>query len=101
MRQENNVLSASKKDGVSIKKLLQNGYVTKTNQHKGAFMNKTAITYKSKKVYIGLDIHKKSYTLSAYCQGQVVKTATTPANPKMSWEIYQRGFGIIRVFINM
>ena len=44
-------------------------------------MNKHPLTYKNKKVYIGMDVHKKSYTLSAYYQGQVVKTATTPADP--------------------
>ena len=43
-------------------------------------MNKRTVSYKNKKVYIGMDVHKKTYTLSAYCQGHLIKTITTPAD---------------------
>ena len=39
------------------------------------------MNYFNEKVYIGIDVHKKTYTFSAYCQGIIVKTATVPANP--------------------
>ena len=45
-------------------------------------MNKKIVTYRGEKIYIGIDVHKKTYTFSAYCQGLVCKTATTPADPK-------------------
>ena len=37
------------------------------------------ISYKNTKVYIGIDVHKKTYTWSAFCEGMIVKTVTTPA----------------------
>lgn len=40
------------------------------------------INYLNQKVYIGIDVHKKTYTFSAVCGGVVVKTATVPADPK-------------------
>ena len=45
-------------------------------------VNKKMVTYKGKKVYLGIDVHKKTYTFSAYCQGIICKTATTPAYSK-------------------
>ena len=45
-------------------------------------MNRKKVTYRGKKVYIGIDVHKKTYTFSAYCDGQICKTATVPADPK-------------------
>ncbi len=45
-------------------------------------MNREKVTYRGNKVYIGIDVHKKTYTFSAYCDGLICKTATVPANPK-------------------
>ena len=45
-------------------------------------MNTRKLTYTGKSVYIGIDVHKKSYTFSAYCDGIICKTATVPANPE-------------------
>lgn len=45
-------------------------------------MNTRKITYTGKTVYIGIDVHKKSYIFSAYCDGIICKTATTPAIPE-------------------
>lgn len=42
-------------------------------------MNTARVSYKGKKVYIGVDVHKKTYTFSAWCEGMITKTATTPA----------------------
>ena len=42
-------------------------------------MNATNVSYKGKKVYVGVDVHKKTYTFSAWCEGMITKTATTPA----------------------
>ena len=42
-------------------------------------MNNTTVSYKGKSVYIGVDVHKKTYTFSAYCEGVITKTVTTPA----------------------
>ena len=37
------------------------------------------VSYKGKKVHVGIDVHKKTYTFSAWSEGMIVKTATTPA----------------------
>lgn len=42
---------------------------------------KTRMNYKGEKVYIGIDVHKKTYTFTASCGGVIVKTATVPADP--------------------
>ena len=42
-------------------------------------MNTKKVSYKGKKVYIGIDVHKKTYTFSASCEGVITKTVTTPA----------------------
>ena len=43
-------------------------------------MNK--YNYKNKNVYIGLDVHKKTYAYTARCEGLTVKKGTLPANPQ-------------------
>lgn len=44
-------------------------------------MRSKKINYLGQKVYIGIDVHKKTYTFSALCGGDIVKTATVPADP--------------------
>lgn len=61
-------------------------------------MNKKMVTYKGKKVYIGIDVHKKTYTFSAYCQGILCKTATTPAHPKKFARDIKKWFSGAQVF---
>ena len=39
------------------------------------------IDYSGKKVNIGIDVHKKTYSVCCECEGQVVKKATVPAIP--------------------
>lgn len=38
--------------------------------------------YTGKKIYLGIDVHKATYSVSAICEGIVVKKATIPANPE-------------------
>ena len=55
-------------------------------------MNRKKVTYRGKKVYIGIDVHKKTYTFSAYCDGQICKTATVPADPKQFADSLKKWF---------
>jgi transposase len=43
-------------------------------------MNK--YSYENKKVYIGLDVHKKTYAYTVRCEGVTVKRGTMPADPR-------------------
>ena len=52
----------------------------------------TTINYKGEKVFIGIDVHKKTYTFTATCGGVIVKTATVPANPKQFIEGIEKWF---------
>ena len=38
--------------------------------------------YTGKKIYLGIDVHKKTYAVTALCEKIVVKKATLPANPE-------------------
>jgi transposase len=38
--------------------------------------------YTEKKIYLGIDVHKVTYSVSAICEGIVVKKATLQANPE-------------------
>jgi hypothetical protein len=38
--------------------------------------------YTGKKLYLGIDVHKKTYAITAICEGAVVKKATLPASPE-------------------
>ena len=40
-----------------------------------------SISYSGKKVYVGIDVHKKTFAISAICEGVVVKKATITAIP--------------------
>lgn len=37
--------------------------------------------YKGKKVYLGIDVHKRTYSVTAICEGVVAKKNTLPADP--------------------
>ncbi len=39
--------------------------------------------YNGKKVYLGIDVHKKTYAVTAICDGQVVKKDTLAADPSI------------------
>ena len=40
------------------------------------------ISYAGKKVFIGIDVHKRTYTLSCVCEGELVKRCTMEASPE-------------------
>jgi transposase len=40
----------------------------------------TKVNFRGEKVYVGIDVHKKTYTYSAWCGGMRVKVATAPAD---------------------
>lgn len=44
-------------------------------------MNKKKISYKGKKVHVGIDVHKKTYAVTAICDGEAVKRDTMQASP--------------------
>jgi transposase len=49
-------------------------------------MKVTTRDYTGKKVFVGMDVHKKSYAIAAYCDGEVVKKWTTPSSPEATAE---------------
>jgi len=48
---------------------------------KGNHMAEQRIAYTGERVYVGIDVHKATYTVICVCQRQLVKTATVPAEP--------------------
>lgn len=40
-----------------------------------------SVVYCGKKVYVGIDVHKKTFAISAICEGMIVKKATITAIP--------------------
>jgi transposase len=44
-------------------------------------MSKEIISYSGKKIYVGIDVHKESYTLVCVCEKQVVKKVKCKAEP--------------------
>lgn len=48
--------------------------------------------YIGKKVYFGIDVHKKHYSVTAICEGQVVKKDKLPAQPEGLVNYFQKCF---------
>ena len=44
-------------------------------------MNTQRLSYIGQNVYVGVDVHKGTYTVTCVCNKQIVKTATVPADP--------------------
>jgi transposase len=44
-------------------------------------MPEQRISYTGERVYVGIDVHKETYTVTCVCRKQIVKTATVPAEP--------------------
>jgi transposase len=44
-------------------------------------MTKNRVDYQGKKIYVGIDVHKKTYAVYCLCEGQLAKKATIPASP--------------------
>jgi len=48
--------------------------------------------YTGAHIYVGVDVHKNTYTVTCVCQRQMVKTATVPADPARLAESFSRWF---------
>ena len=44
-------------------------------------MPEQRVSYTGERVYVGIDVHKETYTVTCVCRKQIVKTATVPAEP--------------------
>ena len=53
---------------------------------------KDRIDYNGKKVYIGIDVHRKTYAVCCRCEGQVVKKVTFPAEARKLSEWLAKNF---------
>jgi transposase len=45
-------------------------------------MNQEAISYRGKKVYAGIDVHKRSYSVTVICEREIVARDTMQASPE-------------------
>ena len=46
-------------------------------------MKNQKIDYTGKKVYVGIDVHKRTYSITAICESEVTKKTTMSAQPSM------------------
>ena len=54
--------------------------------------------YTTKTVYIGIDVHKKSYSVTAVCDRQIVKKDRLPANPNLLADYCKNKFKGAKIF---
>lgn len=54
--------------------------------------------YESKNVYIGLDVHKKTYAVTARCEGETVKRGTLSADPQALVTFLKKHFIGAKIF---
>ena len=55
-------------------------------------MTELRLSYTGEHIYVGVDVHKATYTVTCVCQRQIVKTATVPAEPARLAESLSRWF---------
>ena len=55
-------------------------------------MNSAKMSYEGKKVYIGMDVHKRTYSVTAICEGEIVKRDTMRAESGSVIRYLQRHF---------
>lgn len=48
----------------------------------------------SKKIYIGIDVHKKTYSITAATKGEIIKQACMPADPVKLVKTLRKWFGL-------
>lgn len=53
---------------------------------------KRKISYAGKEVYVGMDVHKKTYSVTVICEGEVVKRDTMRADPEGVVHYLQKHF---------
>lgn len=54
--------------------------------------------YTSKTVYVGIDVHKKSYSVTAICDKQIIKKDKLPANPILLGKYCKNTFKEAKIF---
>ena len=59
---------------------------------------KSKYSYKNKNVYIGLDVHKATYYLTARCDGMLIKRCVLPADPETLVEFIREKFSGAHIF---
>ena len=85
-------------------------------KRKGDLMKVSTYDYSGKKVFVGMDVHKKSYVIAAHCDGVIVKRWTTsPSRSKTAAQLKKyfvgaeihsayeagfSGFSLHRVFVS-
>ena len=75
---------ASKKSGSPSSKI---GLLNKTNQTEGTMRD-----YTGKTVYVGIDVHKKTYSCVTICNGEVIKRDTMPGKPAVVVSYLKKAF---------
>lgn len=58
---------------------------------------KQRVNYSGQDVYIGIDVHKRTYSVSCVCEGTLVKQATLPAKPSGLVDFIRKSFLEARV----
>lgn len=54
--------------------------------------------YTSKTIYVGIDVHKKSYSVTAVCDRQIVKKDRLPADPNLLANYCQNKFSGAKIY---
>ena len=60
-------------------------------------MSERRISYKGKEVFIGIDVHKRTYTVTCVSEGIVAKRCTMKAEPEKLVEFVRKYFQFISV----
>jgi transposase len=50
--------------------------------------------YTGKVIYVGIDVHKKTYSCVSICEGQVMKRDTMPASPEVLLNYLKNRFSV-------
>ena len=61
-------------------------------------MSAKKFSYQGKKVYVGIDVHKKTYAVTARCEGMIVKRDTLQASPQGLVDYLRRYFAGAQIF---
>ena len=72
-------------------------------QKKGSLLmnnctRKTNYDYSGKTIYVGIDVHKKTYAVTVICDNEVVKRDTLKANPSVLITYLKKRFGSGNIF---
>lgn len=65
------------------------GFYTKKKQKGGSLMK----DYTGKTIFVGMDVHKKTYSVTAICEGTIVKKDTLKADPQSLVSYLKKRFG--------